>query len=284
MKSKTQVDQATGGAQAIRRAIEIVRLVAHIQRSGASLSLIARAAGLTTSTTFRILRSLAEERLLRYEEADRCYYVGPLAFELGLAASAEATAQVQMSWRDTVDRVARETRFTTYLMARSDKDAVCLLCSQGSTALRAMPVEVGQRLPLGVGAGSLAILATLDDAEVRRITGGQESKLGFYPGGGAKAQAILKRVDLTREQGFSVSSGTIAPGVIGVGVAIPSQQGLIQLALSVSAVASALDAREAKKIAATISAAIQSCHDFHRKSRIGKKSLGYLRESRTVPR
>ena len=54
----------TTGAQAIRRAVEIVRTVAQLQRSGASLSRIARAVGLSTSTTFRILRSLTEERLL----------------------------------------------------------------------------------------------------------------------------------------------------------------------------------------------------------------------------
>ena len=160
------VRTAISGAQAIRRAVEVVRTVAQMQRSGASLSRVARATGLSTSTSFRILRSLTEERLLRYSDIDR-WYVGPLAFELGLAALTEA--QVQTSWRDAVDHIARETRLTTYLMARSDNDAVCLLCVQGSTVLRAMPVEVGQRLPLGVGAGSLAILATLDDEEIQRI-------------------------------------------------------------------------------------------------------------------
>jgi DNA-binding IclR family transcriptional regulator len=262
MRGQTHVDRtATGGAQAIRRAIDTVRLVAQIQRSGANLSRVARAAGLKTSTAFRILRTLTEERLLRYDHVERCYYVGPLAFELGLAASAEA--QAQMSWRDAVERIARETRLTTYLMARSDKDAVCLLCVQGSTALRAMPVEVGQRLPLGIGAGSLAILATLDDEEVRRIVSAQESRLDLFPDGKAKAKGILKRVDLTRQRGFSISSGTVVPGVTGVGVAILPHQGLAQLALSVSAVASSIDPREARKIASVIAAAIQSHRGSH---------------------
>jgi DNA-binding IclR family transcriptional regulator len=242
----------TGGAQAIRRAIEVVRLIAQIQRSGASLSRVARASGLTTSTTFRILRSLTEERLLRYDHLSRCYYVGPLAFELGLAASAEA--QSQMSWSDAVNRISRETRLTTYLMARSDREAVCLLCVQGSMAVRAMPVEVGQRLPLGVGAGSLAILATLEDTEVRHIVSDREAR----PDGQANAKGILKRVDLARQRGFAVSSGTVAPGVVGVGVAILPHLGAAQLALSVSAVATSIDPKEARKIASLISAAIRS--------------------------
>jgi DNA-binding IclR family transcriptional regulator len=242
---------ATGGAQAIRRAIDIVRLIAQIQRSGASLSRVARVSGLTTSTTFRILRSLTEERLLRYDHSDRCYYVGPLAFELGLAASAQA--QSQMSWGNAVNRIARETRLTTYLMARSNRDAVCLLCVQGSMAVRAMPVEVGQRLPLGVGAGSLAILATLEDAEIQRIVFAREAT----PDEKEKAQGILKRVALARQRGFAISSGTVVPGVTGVGIAIQPQRGLAQLALSVSAVAISIDLREARKIASMISAAIR---------------------------
>jgi DNA-binding IclR family transcriptional regulator len=267
-----RVDQvATGGAQAIRRAIEVLRLITQIQRSGANLSRVARATGLKTSTTFRILRSLTEERLLRYDEVDRCYFVGPLAFELGLAASTEA--QTQIRWRDAVDRIARETRLTTYLMARSDNDAVCLLCAQGSMALRAMPVEVGQRLPLGIGAGSLAILATLDDAQVRRIVTARELRLDLFPGGKANAHGLLKRVDLTRQRGFSLSSGTVAAGVSGVGVAILPQEGLVQLALSVSAVASTIDPREAKKIVSVISAAIQSHREPYKNARVANPLL-----------
>lgn len=214
---------------------------------------MARATGLSTSTSFRILRSLTEERLLRYSDIDRCYYVGPLAFELGLAALTEA--QVQTSWRDAVDHIARETRLTTYLMARSDNDAVCLLCVQGSTVLRAMPVEVGQRLPLGVGAGSLAILATLDDEEIQRVISAQASRLSLF--GRSKAGQILERVELTRQRGFSISSGTVAPGLTGVGVAISPRQGLTQLAISVSAVAGRINPTAAREIVSVICTTIQ---------------------------
>jgi DNA-binding IclR family transcriptional regulator len=259
MQSQTSADQpVTGGAQSIRRAVEIIRAVAQFQRSGASLSRVSRATGLNTSTSFRILRSLCEERLLRYDDIDRCYFVGPLAFELGLAASASAEAHAQTRWRGAVDQVARETRLTTYLMARSGHEAICLCCVQGTMALRAMPVEVGQRLPLGIGAGSLAILASLGDVEIQRILVAEESKLDLFPGGRSEAEHILERVELTRQRGFSVSIGTVAPGVVGVGVAISPDNGLAHLALSVSAVARRINAADARDIASVISAAIQN--------------------------
>jgi len=244
----------TDGAQAIRRAMEVVRTVAQIQRSGATLNRVARATGLSTSTAFRILRSLTEERLLRFVGADRSYHVGPLAFELGLAAQSEAGLQAR--WRESVDAIARETRLTTYLMARSGNEAVCLLCFQGSTALRAMPMEVGQRLPLGIGAGSLAMLAALEDEEIAAVVESQGARRDPFPGGKIKPGEVLKRVSLARQAGYALSNGTVALGVTGIGVAIPKAHGMNQLAISVSAVADSINPTEARKLAAIISSHI----------------------------
>lgn len=243
------------GAQAIRRAMDVVRAVAQFQRTGGTLSRIASATDLSTSTTHRMLRALTEERMLRYDETSRCYFLGLLAFELGLATQAES--QAQPYWRETIEHLARQTRLTTYLMARSDCEAVCLLCAQGSTVIRAMPIEVGQRLPLGIGAGSLAILATLDDEEVKHVIASIRSRLQVFPRDGAQAAAILDRVRRARSEGYVVSAGTVASGLVGVGVPVLPRKGLLQLAISVSAVADVMDPGEAKQIATLIDAAIK---------------------------
>lgn len=179
-----------------------------------------------------------------------------LAFELGLATQSES--QVQQYWRETIQRVARETRLTSYLMARSDCEAVCLLCVQGSTTIRAMPLEVGQRLPLGIGAGSLSLLATLDDAEIEEVLTSNASRLREFPGGDAQADMIYERIADARELGYSVSAGTVAPGLVGVGLPVLSRNGLLQLAVSVSAVVDAMEPDEARRIAATINRAIKA--------------------------
>jgi DNA-binding IclR family transcriptional regulator len=175
------VDAGVDGAQAIRRAVDVVRVVAQIQRTRATLGRVTEGTGLSTSTAYRILRSLTEEGLLRFSETDRAYSVGPLAFELGLAAAEENSAAER--WRSAVDQVARQTQLTTYLTVRSGRDAVCLLCVQASTAIRAIPMDVGQRLPLGVGAGSAAILATLKDGKIQHILAAHGPRLRLFPGG-----------------------------------------------------------------------------------------------------
>lgn len=257
-KNSTGPEAGIAGAQAIRRAMDVIRAVAQFQRSGASLSRVAQATRLNASTAFRILRSLTEERMLRYEEGERNYYLGLLAFELGLATQGQS--QVQGRWREAVESISRRTRLTTYLMARSDREAVCLLCAQGTMVIRAMPMDVGQRLPLGIGAGSLAILATLDDHEVAKILEAQEGRLDMFPRGRDEAKRILERVNETRANGFSQSAGSVANGLAGVGVAIQPSDGLLQLAISVSAVTDSIEPTEARQIATIIHTAIKSPH------------------------
>ncbi|MEZ5744831.1 MAG: IclR family transcriptional regulator [Sphingomonadaceae bacterium] len=249
-------DAATGGAQAIRRAMDVIRAVAQFQRTGATLSKVAAVTGLSTSTTHRILRSLCEERMLRHQEDRRRYFLGMLAFELGLATQAES--QVQQHWRETIEAVARETRLTSYLMARSDCEAVCLLCAQGSTTIRAMPLDIGQRLPLGIGAGSVSILATLEDVEIDEVMASNASRLREFPGEGRQADVIRERIEAARELGYAISAGSVAQGLVGVGVPVEPRSGLLQLAVSVSAVADVMDPGEAQRIAETIRRAIRA--------------------------
>lgn len=256
MKADLQpAEGGVAGAQAIRRAIDVIRAVAQMQRSGATLSRVAHATGLSSSTAFRILRSLTEERMLRYVEEDRRYYLGLLAFELGLAVQGQS--RVQDYWRETLEHIARRTRLTTYLMARSDTEAVCLSCVQGTTVIRAMPIEVGQRLPLGIGGGSLAILSTLADTEVERVLAARAGRLDLFPGGQEEVGRILARVEEARRNGYAHSSGSVAKGLSGIGVAIMPQVGLMQLAISVSAVAEKIAPSEARQIAAVITDAIR---------------------------
>jgi DNA-binding IclR family transcriptional regulator len=226
-----------------------------MQRSGASLSRVVKATGLNRSTAFRILRSLTEERMLRFSETTRSYHLGLLAFELGLATQSES--QIQGEWNEVIEGIAAKTRLTTYLMARSDTEAVCLICRQGSATIRAMPMDVGQRLPLGIGAGSLALLATLDDAEIDQIVALNEARLRLFPGGVEQTAMIYDRLALARQNGFTVSTGTVAPGLIGVGVPVLPRTGLLQLAVSVSAVTDTIDPREARQLAGIIDAAIR---------------------------
>jgi DNA-binding IclR family transcriptional regulator len=261
----TDVADAMGGSHAIRRALDVTRVIAQLQRSGATLSRVTRATGLTTSTVHRILKTLTEERMLRYDATSRSYHVGLLAFELGLSASAEDLLLDR--WRVALDEIARETQLTTYLVAQAGNESVCLHLVHSSRAVRAVPMVVGQRVPLGLGAGSLAILASLSRTEAQEIVTSHAARLDRYPGGRNEAERILERVEDSRKRGFAISAGSIARGVIGVGLAIEHTEHSPRLGVSVSAVADQINSKEARAIASTISKAIAR-HGLGRPSRL----------------
>lgn len=205
---------------------------------------------------FRILSALERDRVVERRGDQRGYWLGPLAYELGLAARPKAT--LQSRWQAAVEQVAMRTRLTSYLIGRSGDEAVCLICVQGAAAIRAMPVEVGQRVPLGVGAGSLAILASLSDEEIRRIMGRHQKNVAVFPRGDALRDNLLERVEATRALGFAMSTGTVAGGVSGVGVLIPSVNSEERLAITVSAVTEHMTVVEGRKLASELSRAIRA--------------------------
>lgn len=234
----------------VGRAIEVLRAVARFQRSGATLSKVTNVTELSRSTVFRLLRYLTEERLLVFSDEQRCYFIGPLAYELGLAARGHA--DVASRWRARVEQIAAETGKTAYLVARSDTEVVCLATAQGCEIIRAVTLEVGQRLPLGVGAGSLALLAAMPDDEIEAIVTSNRSKLRFFGGGRLTPKVLEERVQVTRAKGYALSKDSVAKGVIGLGIAVSGESEAIELAVSVSMVATQLDSADQTQIVKTI--------------------------------
>jgi DNA-binding IclR family transcriptional regulator len=129
---------------------------------------------------------------------------------------------------------------------------VCLATAQGSGIIRAVPLVVGQRLPLGVGAGSLAILAALPDAEINAILSANAAKLALHGEGRLTPAILWKRVEQARQRGYAFSQDSVAAGVVGIGVLASRPGDLKQLALSVSMPAVALDPSQQARLAEAI--------------------------------
>jgi DNA-binding IclR family transcriptional regulator len=220
------------------------------------LAKIINETGFSRSTAFRLLHYLADVRLLEFDEARRCYFVGPLAYELGLAARGQA--ELVAHWKHPMERISEENALTTYLVARSDMEGVCLATVHGASVIRSVPLMVGQRLPLGIGAGSLAILSSLPDTEVDTIIETLGPKLRTYLGGRLTPKLLRHYVDTTRTNGYAFSQNNLAVGVVAVGVRIPADDELTQLAIGVSAAAPHMSRAEQIQITRTIRKIIHS--------------------------
>lgn len=243
----------TFGAQAVRRSLHVVRVVARLQRRGANLTEVARETALNTSTAFRLLRCMCEERMLAYDPATRNYTVGPLAYELGLATPDRF--RFAERWSSALQRIAMVTGGTAYLMARSDFDAVCIDEVQGSALVRAIPFEIGERLPLGLGSAGTAILASLDDMEIDTILKGNRQVLGLY-GKMATEQHIRQCIDQARRNGYGYSVGTYGydvasgvPGIVGLGMLATGRRNeTTPIAVSITLISTGLDEEEQRRL------------------------------------
>lgn len=241
------------GTQAIRRAVSMLKIIASGGRAGITLSHVSKAMQLPRSTTHRILKYLAAEGLIEQEPTHHGYSIGPLAFELGLAVVRDFHGTTQ--WSGLVDTVAQRTKHTAYLLARSGTDSVCIHKAESRGALRVVPVDVGQRRPLGVGAGSLALLSSFEPDEIVRIVSSIAPSLSRYPH--LSADIIIQDALTAKERGFAVSRGRVFSEVVGIGFVLPpTTQG--RVAMSIAAPASMLDAEMIVRLAATIRTSIDA--------------------------
>jgi DNA-binding IclR family transcriptional regulator len=123
--------------------------------------------GLNKATALRLLEALAGEGFVERDDATKRYRLGGQALLLGIAM--QGRDHVRDRARPWLMRLAALSGDTVLLSTRDGIEAVCIDREFGSYPIRANYLDVGSRRPLGVGAGSLALLAWLPDAEVQAV-------------------------------------------------------------------------------------------------------------------
>lgn len=203
------------GTQAVGRAIGLLKLVGSSRVRNLRLVDIAEMASMDKSTTHRLLQRLVYEGMLRHSPGHG-YRLGLLAYELGLLALPEA--DLRETSRPTLQALAQATGDTVFLVVRSGLESVCLNRITGDFPIQTMTRAVGDRHPLGMGAGGLAILASLSDADVEAIVRATKPRLPAY---GFSERMMLDAVNITRQRcGLAVDEGHVARDVGAVGRAV----------------------------------------------------------------
>lgn len=222
------------GTQTIQRASQLVRLVASRSRTGMRLAEVVQHAKLERPTAHRILKCLVEEGFLMQAQDSHRYFLGPLIFELGLAAS----PQFNLSdiCRDSLERIAARSGDTVFLSVRSGYDSVCIDRKEGAFPIKALTLEVGTRRPLGVGAGGLALLLRLPEDAVDEIIRANAKRLaGFHK---LTVPVLNKALQRSRKLGYALNDSHIVVGAITLGLPIVNRYGHPFAALSMAAITS----------------------------------------------
>ena len=198
----------------LNRSSTILRLLATAGKRGLPLTDIAARSDLPHGTVHRLLKQLGDTGLTFQNDESRRYLLGPVAYELGLAAA--EIFDFRGLCRPALERVCRESEATAYFVMRSGYDAVCIDRIEGPFSTRTLSLDIGSRRPLGIGAGGLAILAACPDNESELILEATSARLGQFHNLELQQQrqAILE----TRQQGYALIKNRLTLGVTALGM------------------------------------------------------------------
>jgi DNA-binding IclR family transcriptional regulator len=235
------------GAKSIYRTITLLRTIAEYNQGGINLSHLARKTSLPVATVHRIVAVLVSEALISYDPISKCYRLGFGLFALGHKAQ---QFSIRDTYRKSIEQIAEKTGETVYLVVRSGFDSLCIDLVEGEFPIRIMAFEVGDRRPLGVGAGGLALLAFLPNSESSAILEANRDRYRDY--NNMSAERVRALVDISRELGHVFNNGNYLAGVTAVGVPVYGPDGTVIAAISVAGISERMDKERSAEIAETI--------------------------------
>jgi DNA-binding IclR family transcriptional regulator len=206
------------------QAITILRYLGPVP-DGRGVNAIARDLGISPSSCFNLVKTLAAERLLQFDSATKRYTLGPGLAELAQPSRSESIlSAVSPAMRDIADRFD----VACGLWRRAASGRLILVALSESVAATRIHMVVGQRQPLYAGAAGRAVAAATgashsDIAEGLAAVRWQESPdLKHY----------LTELETTRRRGWALDRDQLLRGVTSVAAAIDTADGTARFILS----------------------------------------------------
>jgi DNA-binding IclR family transcriptional regulator len=240
------------GTQAVERAFDVLRAIAAHGDEGARLSDLVGQLGLSKPTVRRLVAALVGLNIAAQDPRTRRYNLGLELFSLG--ALAGRRLDLRLTAAGALATLADETQDTVFLSIPDGANSVCIARYEGQFPIKALTMSVGDRRPLGIGAGSLAMLSCLRDDEISAVLAANAGR--YQPFASEVSPEILtRRIAETRQHGFASSafffdSGIAIPGMNAIGVPILTAYGIVLGAVSVAAVPERLQPPRRDKVVA----------------------------------
>ncbi len=203
---------------AVTRAVAILDLVAAAGEP-LGVSAIARRLGLPKSSVANLCSTLVDSGMLRLQDGG--LQLGPHLAQLG-AAYLTSVDQVRL-FQESCDLLEVGRNETVQLaMLSAGIDVVYLAKREGVEPVR-LASTPGRVLPATCTATGKAMLATLDDQEVRRRVAAAGTLPRLTPNSITSEEGLLRELALIRRRGYALDREEVIEGVVCVGAAIPRQ-------------------------------------------------------------
>lgn len=226
-----------GLEQSFGRATAILDALAAAGGTGLRFVDLVRRSGLSQTTVHRMVTALSAHGFIEQDGPGARYVLGlRLAGWAFAAGNRFGLAEVA---RPIMQALCEATEDTVYLTLRSGDMAICVARFEGAYPVRALVVKPGDRRVLGLGAGSVALLAFLrDPAEIERLLTLPAQQAGRAARGVAE-ERVRQWIEASRRDGHTLVHDLV-PGTSGIGLPIFGPAGDPVAALSLAAIPSRL--------------------------------------------
>jgi len=197
--------------------------------------------GINSSTTFRILATLACSNYVERDDLTGAYRVGIACLEL--AGAYMESSDIRRIALSELERLRDETKETVHLAVLDKMEVVYVEKLHGLHAIGIMHSQVGGRAPAYCTGLGKVLLAYTDQDLVRNYY----IKTGLYRYSDATIQsvdALLEHLEKVRAQGYALDLGEHEAEVRCVAVPIFGMSGRVLSAISVSGPASRMTTLE----------------------------------------
>lgn len=222
------MDQASSKpiVQSIERAYRILKCFE--DNEYLRITEISNMVSLHKSTTFGLVNTMKELRMLEQDPKTGMYKLGLEMFKLG--------SKVNINMRSIVspyiDSLVVETQETVNLVVREGDNILYIEKKESPHSMR-ICTNLGQQLPLYCTASGKAILAYLDPADTEEILNRTEFKK-FTENTLVTVNAVKEDIEQVRQRGFAVDREELEYGLTCVGVPIFNRKRAPIGAISVS--------------------------------------------------
>lgn len=218
----------TKGAQSLHRAMQLLAAVGEHNVTGIRLTELAQATGLHVATAHRLLSALVREQMVAFDvHYTKRYFLG---LRLHSLVDLARYSTVRARLRDFLAAIVVETGAIAYLYVPLLNDIIALDVVEYPRAPRGLVSEIGRRLPMGVGAGSIALLAAMPDGRARALVTANAARYDEYSG--LTETAVWRSIEDARATGYGFTLEQVARGFIGVGLVIRNERGEAEAAVT----------------------------------------------------
>jgi DNA-binding IclR family transcriptional regulator len=232
----------------LNRAVLLLRAIAHGGEKGTPLAGLVALTGLPRSTIHRVLAMLDELGWVERDRETRRFHLGAEFLAFGIVASARHAIERQAA--TDLAALAREIGQTIYLMVRSGLDGVCAARHESPSPIQTLVLKPGSHVPLGWGAGSMAILTALPEAEAAEIVAQNRRRYLAMPQ--FDEEGFAEAIAAARRRGFASHDGLFSRGLSGIGVPVRDPSSYPVAAISTAFVSDWLDEEQRLRCASRL--------------------------------